>query len=349
MEITKKAFNETQISLIMKDALRGLNFLHKNKRLHRDIKAGNIMLTESGKAKLGDFGISGEVKDFTKHHTAIGTPYWMAPEVITENYDQRADIWSLGITAIELAQGEPPLADIHPMRAIFMIPRQPPPTLATPSLWSESFNDFIAKTLVKDPEQRNPAVWFLKNHPFIKNISKKLKPKEQFKDMFELAHNIINSFGSKKKALNLESSGSQEVSGSESTEAGDYGTTKIGSYDTTKIENGYDTTKIGSYDTTRIENGHDTTKIGSYDTTKIDSSTTKIEKEKVEQPNFMNHFLKPNNAPKVIQVSKFQEYSISKLEEMNETLDKNLNTRIATLKEEYEGDIAILQELLRKK
>lgn len=349
MEITKKAFNETQISLIMKDALKGLYFLHKNKRLHRDIKAGNIMLTESGRAKLGDFGISGEVKDYTKHHTAIGTPYWMAPEVITENYDQRADIWSLGITAIELAEGQPPLSDIHPMRAIFMIPRQPPPTLTTPSMWSEAFNDFIAKTLIKDPEQRPSANWLLKNHPFIKNISKKLKPKEQFKDMFELAHNIINSFGSKKKALNLESSESQEASGSDSTEAGagDYGTTKI-DYDsgTTKIGH-YDTTKFDS-STTKIDYG--TTKI-EYGTTKIDyyCDTTKIEKEKLEAPSdFMKHFMnKPLNSPKV--VSKYQEYNIEKLTEMSETLDKNLSTKISGLKEAYQLDIAILQELLAKK
>jgi serine/threonine kinase 3 len=333
MEITKKAFTETQISLIMKDSLRGLHFLHKNKRLHRDIKAANIMLTESGKAKLGDFGISGEVKDFTKHHTAIGTPYWMAPEVITENYDQRADIWSLGITAIELAEGQPPLSDIHPMRAIFMIPRQPPPTLTTPSIWSESFNDFIAKTLVKDPEQRPAAILLLKGHPFIKNISKKVKPKEQFKAMFELAHNVINSFGSKKKALNLESSESDASDDSiEAGGTGDYGTTKIDSNSgTTKIE--YGTTKI-EYGTTKIEYG--TTKID------FDANTTKIEREKVDQPDFMRHLSKPP-------ANKYLDFTRERLVEIDDTLDKNLNSKISTLKEAYETDVAILQELLGKK
>ena len=111
----------------------------------RDVKAGNILLNNEGYAKLADFGVAGQLTDtMAKRNTVIGTPFWMAPEVIQEiGYDCVADIWSLGITALEMAEGKPPYGDIHPMRAIFMIPTKPPPTFRDASKWSPKFTEFV--------------------------------------------------------------------------------------------------------------------------------------------------------------------------------------------------------------
>ena len=103
-----------------------------------------------------------------KRNTVIGTPFWMAPEVIQEiGYDCQADIWSLGITALEMAEGKPPYGDIHPMRAIFMIPTKPPPSFREPDRWSQEFIDFVQRCLVKNPEQRATSTELLQ-HKFIK-------------------------------------------------------------------------------------------------------------------------------------------------------------------------------------
>jgi serine/threonine protein kinase len=162
--------SEDQICVVLHCALLGLIYLHKDKRsIHRDVKAGNILLTNDGKAKLADFGVSAQMNStMSKRRTVIGTPFWMAPEVIQESsYDGKADIWSLGITAIEMAQGEPPNSDIHPMRAIFMIPSKPPPTLDDPSKWSDGFVDFIKVCLTKNPAER-PDSTELTSHAFMK-------------------------------------------------------------------------------------------------------------------------------------------------------------------------------------
>ncbi|XP_073925001.1 serine/threonine-protein kinase 3 isoform X2 [Castor canadensis] len=161
---------EDEIATILKSTLKGLEYLHFMRKIHRDIKAGNILLNTEGHAKLADFGVAGQLTDtMAKRNTVIGTPFWMAPEVIQEiGYNCVADIWSLGITSIEMAEGKPPYADIHPMRAIFMIPTNPPPTFRKPELWSDDFTDFVKKCLVKNPEQRATATQLLQ-HPFIKN------------------------------------------------------------------------------------------------------------------------------------------------------------------------------------
>jgi len=119
---------------------------------------------------VADFGVSAQLSaTMSKRNTVIGTPFWMAPEVIQESYyDFKADIWSLGITAIEMAQGKPPYADVHPMRVIFMIPSRPPPKLDNPEEFSGELNDFIAKCLVKNADQR-PTAKDLLQHPFIAN------------------------------------------------------------------------------------------------------------------------------------------------------------------------------------
>uniref|UniRef100_A0A8C1BTZ1 non-specific serine/threonine protein kinase n=3 Tax=Cyprinus carpio carpio TaxID=630221 RepID=A0A8C1BTZ1_CYPCA len=167
---------EPVIAYILHEALMGLQHLHINKTIHRDVKGNNILLTTEGGIKLVDFGVSAQLTNTRlRRNTSVGTPFWMAPEVIAceqqldSTYDERCDVWSLGITAIELGDGDPPLADLHPMRALFKIPRNPPPTLHQPELWSNDFNDFLCKCLIKDFELR-PSVFDLLQHVFIKQI-----------------------------------------------------------------------------------------------------------------------------------------------------------------------------------
>ncbi|XP_050729022.1 myosin-IIIb-like isoform X4 [Eriocheir sinensis] len=167
---------EKQLGYILKETIDAMVYLHQNRVMHRDIKGHNLLLTEQANIKLVDFGVSSHLaSSWGRRNTSVGTPYWMAPEVIAceqqldYSYDVRCDVWSLGITALELADGEPPLSDIHPMRALFQIPRNPPPTLDRPVEWSMEFNDFISECLVKDFEQR-PIAKELLQHPFIKAV-----------------------------------------------------------------------------------------------------------------------------------------------------------------------------------
>lgn len=174
MAICEKTLTEEQIAVIMKMSLKGLEYLHANKKIHRDIKSGNILLNHEGDCKLADFGVSAELTTtMAKRKTVIGTPYWMAPEVLqSTDYNGKADVWSLAITAIELAVGEPPHSNVHPMRAIFLIPTSEPPTLPNPEKWSKDFNDFLKVCLVKNPELR-PSATELFEHPFIKKAGAK--------------------------------------------------------------------------------------------------------------------------------------------------------------------------------
>lgn len=169
--ICEKTLTEEQIAVVMRMSLLGLDYLHGKKKIHRDIKSGNILLNLEGDCKLADFGVSAELTNtMAKRKTVIGTPYWMAPEVLQSMpYNGKADIWSLAITAIEMAVGEPPHSSIHPMRAIFLIPTSPPPSLPNPEEWSKEFNDFIRVSCLKDPNRRPSARWLIDNHPFILN------------------------------------------------------------------------------------------------------------------------------------------------------------------------------------
>lgn len=169
----EKGLNEGQIAYVCREMCKGLQFLHTKRVIHRDLKAGNVLATMTGGVKLADFGVSAKNKStLQKHDTFIGTPYWMAPEVVLcetfrdNPYDFKVDIWSLGITLIEFAQMEPPNHEMTPMRVLLKIQKSEPPTLDQPSRWSKTFNDFIARALVKDPEKRPTAVELLK-HEFV--------------------------------------------------------------------------------------------------------------------------------------------------------------------------------------
>ncbi|KAL1398034.1 hypothetical protein pipiens_009276, partial [Culex pipiens pipiens] len=168
--------SNNQIAYILRETVHALVFLHENHCMHRDIKGHNILLTENGHVKLVDFGVSSHLAaTMARRNTSVGTPYWMAPEVIAceqqldQSYDSRCDVWSIGITAIELAEGDPPLCELHPMRALFQIPRNPPPKLGHPEHYSAMLSDFISECLVKDLEQR-PFSKELVTHPFMKGV-----------------------------------------------------------------------------------------------------------------------------------------------------------------------------------
>ncbi|XP_066159058.1 serine/threonine-protein kinase mig-15 isoform X6 [Euwallacea fornicatus] len=182
-----QSLKEEWIAYICREILRGLSYLHSNKVIHRDIKGQNVLLTDNAEVKLVDFGVSAQLdRTIGRRNTFIGTPYWMAPEVIAcdENpeatYDNRSDLWSLGITALEMAESQPPLCELHPMRALFLIPRNPPPRLKSKK-WNKKFHGFIETVLVKDYHER-PYTEQLLKHAFIKDQPTERQVRIQLKD-----------------------------------------------------------------------------------------------------------------------------------------------------------------------
>ncbi|KAM9857230.1 STE20-like serine/threonine-protein kinase [Aulostomus maculatus] len=173
----ERPLTEPQIRVVCRQTLQALVYLHDNKIIHRDLKAGNILLTLDGDVKLADFGVSAKnTKTLQRRDSFIGTPYWMAPEVVMcetskdRPYDYKADIWSLGVTLIELAQIEPPNHEMNPMRVLLKIAKSDPPTLMQPSRWSPEFSDFLKRCLDKNVDNRWGAPQLLQ-HSFVSSVA----------------------------------------------------------------------------------------------------------------------------------------------------------------------------------
>ncbi|XP_016894680.1 misshapen-like kinase 1 [Cynoglossus semilaevis] len=209
---------EDWIAYVCREVLRGLSHLHSHHVIHRDIKGQNVLLTENAEVKLVDFGVSAQLdRTVGRRNTFIGTPYWMAPEVIAcdENpeatYDYRSDLWSLGITALEMAEGAPPLCDMHPMRALFLIPRNPPPKLKSKK-WSKKFLSFVDNCLVKNHLHR-PTTDALLRHAFIRDLANERQVRIMLKDHLDRTRKKREKDGPE-----YEYSGSEEEEEEEVTE-----------------------------------------------------------------------------------------------------------------------------------
>ncbi|XP_055926382.1 mitogen-activated protein kinase kinase kinase kinase 5-like isoform X1 [Argiope bruennichi] len=189
---------ELQIAYVCRETLKGLAYLHSMGKMHRDIKGANILLTENGDVKLADFGVSAQITaTISKRKSFIGTPYWMAPEVAAVErkggYNQQCDIWAVGVTAIELAELQPPMFDLHPMRALFLMSKSgfKPPTLKDRNKWTPVFHHFVKVALTKNPKKR-PTAERLLQHPFVQGDLGKHLARELLEKFSNPQHNFTD-------------------------------------------------------------------------------------------------------------------------------------------------------------
>ncbi|KAL4715207.1 hypothetical protein ACJJTC_012254 [Scirpophaga incertulas] len=173
LQAVDRKMSEEHIAYILKYTIKALVYLHENKVIHRNVRCSNILITKDGEVKLSDFGLSCKLNGtLDKSRITIGSPSWMAPEVVVcgdEGYGNRADVWALGISTIEMTDGKAPYQEMHPTRTLFQIVRNPPPSIGKASMWSNDINDFVTECLEKNPEHR-PYMVELEDHPFVQLV-----------------------------------------------------------------------------------------------------------------------------------------------------------------------------------
>ncbi|RXN02455.1 mitogen-activated kinase kinase kinase kinase 5-like protein [Labeo rohita] len=211
-------YHEQQIAYICREMLQGLDYLHGQKKIHRDIKGANILLNDHGEVKLADFGISAQITaTFARRMSFIGTPYWMAPEVaaveIKGGYNELCDIWSVGITAIELAELQPPLFDVHPLRVLFLMSKSgyQPPKLKDKSKWSTTFYNFVKSMLIRNPKKR-PSAKKMLTHLFVTQPSLRQELTLELLDKLRHPEKLKDCLHTDDDDLELGSSGGQWTS-----------------------------------------------------------------------------------------------------------------------------------------
>lgn len=338
MRLRRQPMSEPQIATIFAGTIRGLQYLHDKKTIHRDVKAGNVLIEEKhGVAKLADFGVAGQLsEEVQKRNTVIGTPFWMAPEVIQESgYDHRADIWSLGITAIEMAEGKPPLSDSHPMRAMFMIPSNPPPKLTEQDKWSKEFHGFLEKCLVKTPDSRWTAEQLLQDD-FITSAG---DSSTVLADVIDETLTLYSDLG-RDPASQISASIASENADNDGTEEVDSGTMLVGG---TMIVSGTMQVNSGTMITGGDSDGGDFgTMIVSGDDSEGTMKTNNSAADATYQPAFLRHMaeqdaMSPGNSTTTTAAKKIPKGPV------NDLSIEELRARLSDLEVEKENEIKSLR------